>query len=94
MFKLIQHADIFIIFKGGTGTVSELGTSWVLAKLYYGHHKPFILYGKFWEKIIKVIKNNMNIDKEELSVFEIVDKPGDILPAVEKLQKELSWGKK
>ena len=47
MFKLMEHADLFIIFKGGTGTISELGTAWVLAKLYYGHHKPFILFGEF-----------------------------------------------
>ena len=45
MFKLMEYSDTFIIFKGGSGTMSEFGTAWVLAKLYYGHHKPFILYG-------------------------------------------------
>ncbi|KKS78174.1 MAG: hypothetical protein UV74_C0001G0021 [Candidatus Woesebacteria bacterium GW2011_GWB1_43_14] len=94
MFKLIQHGDIFIMFKGGTGTVSEFGTAWVLAKLYYGHHKPFILYGKFWREIVKALSDNLNIDKQELSVFEIVDKREEVLPAVEKLQRELSWGKR
>jgi uncharacterized protein (TIGR00725 family) len=56
MFKLLEHGDMFIIFKGGSGTISEFGTAWVLAKIYYGHHKPFILYGDFWEDIIDCVK--------------------------------------
>ena len=55
---------MFLIFKGGSGTISELGTVWVLAKLYYGHHKPFILYGKHWIEIIDTIKKNMNKKKK------------------------------
>ena len=47
MFKLMEEGQIFVIFKGGSGTMSEFGTAWVLAKLYYGHHKPFILFGSF-----------------------------------------------
>ncbi len=89
MFKLMEHGDIYIMFKGGTGTLSELGTAWVLAKLYYGHHKPFILYGKFWPKVIDVLRKNLNIDKEELSVFEIVERKEDVLIAVERMEKKM-----
>ena len=88
MFKLMEHADLFIIFKGGTGTISEFGTAWVLAKLYYGHHKPFILFGDFWVPIIDAIKENLNIDKKEMSVFEIVSRREDILPAIENFEKK------
>ncbi len=89
MFKLLEHADMFIIFKGGSGTISELGTAWVLAKLYYGHHKPFILYGEFWKEIIDCIKKNMNIDKQELSVFKIVTKHEDVLHTIHGFEKHL-----
>ena len=89
MFKLLEHADMFIIFKGGSGTMSEFGTAWVLAKLYYGHHKPFILFGDFWKNLINDIKNNMNLDKEELSVFEILTDRVKVLPTIEKFEKEL-----
>src|SRR3990172_5510728 len=82
MFKLLEHADMFIIFKGGSGTISEFGTAWVLAKLYHGHHKPFILYGSFWAEIIDVIKKNMNIDASELGVFEICSSPQEVLQAI------------
>jgi uncharacterized protein (TIGR00730 family) len=89
MFKLIEHADFYIIFQGGTGTISEFGTAWVLAKLYYGHHKPFILYGSFWKEVIACLKKNLNISKEELDVFEIVEKKEDILPTIEKFEQKL-----
>jgi uncharacterized protein (TIGR00730 family) len=89
MFKLIEHSDIFIIFRGGTGTLSELGTAWVLAKLYYGHHKPFILFGKNWPAIIDVLRRNMNLDKNELSVFEICEDISQVLPAIQRLKNKL-----
>ena len=90
MFKLLEHADTFIIFKGGSGTISEFGTAWVLAKLYYGHHKPFILFGKHWIEIVDAIRKGMNIDVQEMSAFEIVEKPESILPTIKKFEKRLS----
>jgi len=89
MFKLMEHADMYIIFKGGSGTISEFGTAWVLAKLYFGHHKPFILFGSFWHEIIDVIKKNMNIDKTELSAFRIVEKKDDVIPTIRFFEEEL-----
>ena len=90
MFKLLEHADMFIIFKGGSGTISEFGTAWVLAKIYYGHHKPFILFGDFWLEIVDCARKNMNIDKQELSAFEIVSKPEEVLPTVKKFEEKLA----
>ncbi len=89
MFKLLENAHVFIIFKGGSGTISEFGTAWVLAKLYYGHHKPFILYGEHWKPIMDAINENMNIDAQENSVYEIVTRPEDVIPTIEKFQRDI-----
>ena len=94
MFKLIEHGDLFIIFKGGSGTLSEFGTAWVLAKLYYGHHKPFILFGDFWAEIVDVFRKNMNIDKQEMGAFEIVSRKEDVLPAIRRFEKKMKAQKK
>ncbi|OGM11639.1 hypothetical protein A2W13_03415 [Candidatus Woesebacteria bacterium RBG_16_36_11] len=94
MFKLLEHGDMFIIFKGGSGTISEFGTAWVLAKIYYGHHKPFILYGDFWVDVVDCIKKNMNIDSQELSVFEIVTRREDVLPTIQRFEKRMKDIKK
>ena len=86
MFTLMAESDIYLIFKGGTGTVSEFGTAWVLGKLYYGHHKPFILVGSFWRPVVYAMQENLLIDKQEMDVFEIVDDIEGILPAIEHLE--------
>ena len=90
MFKLLEHADCFIIFKGGSGTISELGAAWVLAKLYYPHHKPFILYGTHWHKIIAVLKATMKLRPVELKVFKIIDEEKELIPALIGFEKEMS----
>lgn len=89
MFKLMEHADSFIIFNGGTGTVSEFGTAWVLARLYYPHHKPFILYGKFWHNIVSALKENMEIRSDALKVFKIAETGQDVFKALSSFESEM-----
>lgn len=90
MFKLMEESDIFLIFQGGTGTISELGTAWVLAKLYYGHHKPFILVGSFWRAVIGAIHDNLLIDAKEMDVFKIADSVEEIVPMMKQLEVALN----
>lgn len=66
---LIESGDAYVVCKGGTGTISEFAMVWCLAKLYYGSHKPVILFGDFWDEIIEAFQKNMNIDELELSVL-------------------------
>lgn len=90
MYKLMEQSDIFLIFQGGTGTISEFGAAWVLAKLYYGHHKPFILVGSFWRPVIGAIHDNLRIDAKEMDVFRIVDGIDEILPKMKELERALN----
>lgn len=85
---LMKTGQIYVIFNGGTGTISEFGMAWGIAKLYFGHHKPLILYGKFWENIIKAFKENMLLRPEELKVFKIVDNAEDVLNAIKEFAQE------
>jgi predicted Rossmann-fold nucleotide-binding protein len=87
MFGLIAESDLFVVFRGGSGTISEFGTIWVLANIYYGHHKPFILYGGFWWEIVDVLYKNMSIDDQEMDCFRIVESPEAVLEAI----KHFEW---
>ncbi len=88
MFKLMEHGDLYIIFKGGTGTLSEFATAWCLARLYFGSHKPFILFGNFWKDIVRVFKKHMFLRGEEETVFEIVNTPQQAFEAIERLEEK------
>ena len=89
---LMKEGQVYVIFKGGTGTISEFGMAWGLARLYFGHHKPLILYGKFWKKIIKAFRENMAMRKEEFKVFKIVDSPEGVLEAIKEFEEEIQRG--
>jgi len=81
--KLLEYGDAYVFFKGGTGTISEFGMAWGLAKLYYGHHKPLILYGQFWENIIAAFIANMRIRPEDLKVYRIAKTPEEVIEHIE-----------
>ncbi len=87
--KLLELGDVYVVFKGGTGTVSEFGMSWGLARLYFGHHKPLILYGEFWNEIIKSFVDNMRIRPEELKVFTVVNTPEEAFGAIKTFEQAL-----
>ncbi|MCA9386766.1 methyltransferase domain-containing protein [Candidatus Dojkabacteria bacterium] len=81
-FGLIEEGDAYVVCKGGTGTVSEFGLVWALAKLYFGAHKPVILYGDFWSSLIDSFKSQMNIDEKELGVLYYANKPEEVLQII------------
>lgn len=86
---LIEKGDAYVVCKGGTGTISEFGMVWALAKLYFGCHKPVILYGEFWDPMIKSIQESMYIDEKELSVLYRADTPQEILSILEEHEQKI-----
>lgn len=83
--KLLEMGDAYVVFNGGTGTISEFGMAWGLARLYFGHHKPLILYGSFWHEIMETFGKNMLIRPEEIRVYRIVTTPQQVLEEIQKL---------
>ncbi len=81
--KLLEVGEVYIVFQGGTGTISEFGMAWGLARLYFGHHKPLILYGKFWENITAAFLANMRMRPEEFQVYRIATSPEEVLKSLE-----------
>ncbi len=88
--KLLEVGQGFVIFKGGTGTISEFGMAWGLARLYFGHHKPLILYGKFWENIMAAFIANMRMRPEEFQVYRVATSPAEVIKSLEMFEYMLS----
>jgi len=89
--RLLELGDAYIVFNGGTGTISEFAMAWGVARLYFGNHKPLILFGDFWHNVIDVFKKNMKVRPEEYEVFTIVNTPQEALNALEKYEKEVKY---
>lgn len=80
--SLINLGDAYVVFNGGTGTISEFGMAWALAQIYFHDFKPLLLYGKFWHNIIDVFKHNMLVRPTALKIFTIVTTPAETLKAL------------
>ncbi len=89
-FGLIEEGDVYVVCKGGTGTISEFGLVWCLAKLYYGSHKPVILYGDFWNDLIVAFQKAMYIDETELAVLYTATTPDELLQTIQNHERKLN----
>jgi uncharacterized protein (TIGR00725 family) len=83
--KLIEIADAFVVFKGGTGTLSEVGLIWENAKFKYGNHEPIIFFGTEWREVINLLEKKMNYESIEKSVVTVVDTPEEVLKILNKI---------
>lgn len=89
---LMKEGQVYVVFNGASGTMSEFAMAWGLARLYFGHHKPLILYGKFWKNIMKSLKKNLMLRPEESRVYKIVDSPKEVLRAIKEFEEEIARG--
>lgn len=90
MFGLMDNADAFICFEGGTGTLSEWTTAWLLAHLHYGNHKPLILYGSFWHEVMAVINKHFLLSEKENSIYKVASDEDELIAALEYFEHELA----
>lgn len=90
--KLLELGNAYVVFNGGTGTVSEFGMAWGLAKLYLGHHKPLILYGSFWHGIMEEFAKGMHIRPAALRVYSIAVTPEQVLHELWQYEAKLKKG--
>lgn len=84
--RLLEEADAYVIFNGGTGTISEIGMAWSRSKFDFGNHKPLIFVGDFWHEVLDPIATFMEIDDQETSVYAIVEKPEEVYRVVRECQ--------
>lgn len=91
--RLLERGQVYIVFNGGTGTISEFGMAWGLARLYFGHHKPMILYGDFWHEIVEAFKKNMHLREGDLTVFKIATSPHEVSVNITEFGREIKEGK-
>jgi uncharacterized protein (TIGR00725 family) len=84
--KLVEIADAFVIFKGGTGTLAEVGIVWSKAKFDYGNHEPLIFVGEEWREIVPIITQKLRLETTEKRVYEIVSRPEEVWDKLAKVE--------
>jgi uncharacterized protein (TIGR00730 family) len=85
----VKYATAFVIFPGGYGTLDEFTESITLIQTKRTEGFPVILVGsKYWEGFIdwmrKVVLKNDCIDEADLDIFQIVEKPEEVVSVIKK----------
>jgi len=85
----VKYALAFVIFPGGFGTLDEFFESITLIQTNRMGKFPVILFDQnYWSGLIDWIKGPVlaedNIEKKDLDIFTVVDKPEDVVKAIKK----------
>jgi uncharacterized protein (TIGR00730 family) len=56
LFELIRLGNAYVVCKGGTGTLVELGVVWEMLNKSVMQPKPFAVLGNFWHPVIEHVR--------------------------------------
>lgn len=89
----VKYSSAFIVFPGGFGTLDELFEAITLVQTERVDPFPVILVGRnYWKGLISWIKNTLlpegTIEEKDLKLFSVVDKPQEVLAAINKFYKK------
>ena len=88
----VKYAQGFVVMPGGLGTLDELFEAMTLIQTKKIDKFPIVLVGKdYWDGLVnwleeKLLKTN-KIYKNDLSIFEIVENPEEVIEILNKYYK-------
>ena len=85
--QLLINGDIHVIFRGGTGTISEFGMAWASSRIRCGQERPIILFGDFWKILIENFRRYMYMRPGESRLYKIVESVDEAVDEVKHLIK-------
>lgn len=88
-----KYSKAFVVFPGGFGTMDEFFEALSLVQTQRVEPFPVILMGSdYWRGLIEWIKKVPVVEgailKRELSIFTLVDKPGDAIKLIRKFYRK------
>ncbi len=91
---MMEKADALLIAPGGWGTLDEIGSHGVHAKLGDRAVKPviFLNFGGFWNPVKDLLKNmlkNGAVKEKQLAFVDYANTPDEIFDAIERAKKRL-----
>lgn len=79
VFKLMDLADGYVLFEGGTGTLVEFAIVWEMAEKGLQTNKPIILLGKCWKETVEFLEKANPYIRKRSDAIKFADSPEDVL---------------
>jgi uncharacterized protein (TIGR00730 family) len=92
----IKYSQAFVVLPGGFGTMDELFEALTLVATGKITKFPIVLVGSaYWSGLLDWLKTTMqaegNIGPEELTLFQVVDDPDEVVKIIKKAHEGLSF---
>ena len=83
----VKYASAYVVLPGGFGTLDELAEMLTLVQTGKTRRIPIILVrSRFWDGLIQWFRQTLveegTIDQEDLNLFQVVDKPEEVVEAI------------
>ena len=80
---LIEDSNAFILFSGGTGTLTELALTWELINKGLLDKFPIICYKDYWKPVFEIFKNNpFYVNKSTLGLIKFKNSVDEIISEI------------
>lgn len=91
----VKYAKAYVVLPGGYGTLDELAEILSLIQTGKTYKIPIILFNeRYWRGLLRWFDNTLlaegMIDKEDLSIFQIVNEPLEVLNIIQTFYQEKS----
>src|SRR6202451_70818 len=92
----VKYSQAFVVLPGGFGTLDELFEALTLLATRKITQFPIVLVGSaYWSGLLDWLKTTMlaegNIGSEELTLFQVVDEPDEVVKIIRKAHEGLSF---
>jgi uncharacterized protein (TIGR00730 family) len=80
LYHLVERCDGAVVMPGGIGTLSELALMWSLMQVGEIERKPFIVYGEWWDTLLRqFIGDGRYVRERDRSLWRVANSPQEIV---------------
>jgi len=71
--NLISRSVAFVALRGGMGTVTEISLVWNKLQTGVIEHRPLVLLGECWKKVVESWKENLVVSEKDLRLLDFAE---------------------
>lgn len=79
----LVESDALVALRGGAGTLGEMALAWNLRQMNLMPHKPIILVGSMWSRLVEDFRETLVIGVDDLAFLTLVNGVDQVLAALE-----------
>jgi uncharacterized protein (TIGR00730 family) len=73
--QLVTLGDAYVVLRGGIGTLLELALVWNLLQLELHPHKPIVVLGDAWRRVLTALPRHLAVRPSDLALLTVATSP-------------------